>query len=574
MFRYEVVHWYEDDHDEIVEVLARAVDTDGLFARPRPGDRERVVLRGCPPSFAGLTGNCMLEIGTDDEWQWWSLEDLVVHGTVPDGDLIDVVASAEVRLVDDGPGLGPCCNLSTAGARVGGCRGVDGFPRQWEGLDWPPVALIGVDHPERIRPLDRRKHSWAGGERLHALDRHGHVMAKVPIDLDVASVTPSALGDGLFDVVLDQSDSEERPDPSARAVWDLWREGVPAERNLWAPFDTAGRQAWSRLTLQRLEKSAADQVGGVYHLDGRHVTDEPGLHLAMSEALLGPGHYFGWGYDALADCLCGGFGVRPPFTLVWNDAQVAHGAIRDHFLLVLELMRRSGITVELKSPSTLDGVTGLDRRLAFGALVTSWVAGYTKAADLSAEPFADSWIVRGDQQDRQVERVVTDEAGTDWHVGKMWKGDWITVPTTAPDEMTARLMDAGLEMRPRETFMRRSLTDHPAPEPPAGYTIEVSREDVVIDVRLLFEGTEAASGRMAVVDSDAVPHRVFTTPAHRRQGLGSVVMGVLAREAAAAGAVDGLLFATADGLPLYRKLGWEIVSDVVIASNTKGKHDR
>ncbi|RAS64627.1 hypothetical protein C8D87_105116 [Lentzea atacamensis] len=214
MFRYEVVHWYEDDHDEIVEVLARAVDTDGLFARPRPGDRERVVLRGCPPSFAGLTGNCMLEIGTDDEWQWWSLEDLVVHGTVPDGDLIDVVASAEVRLVDDGPGLGPCCNLSTAGARVGGCRGVDGFPRQWEGLDWPPVALIGVDHPERIRPLDRRKHSWAGGERLHALDRHGHVMAKVPIDLDVASVTPSALGDGLFDVVLDQSDSEERPDPS------------------------------------------------------------------------------------------------------------------------------------------------------------------------------------------------------------------------------------------------------------------------------------------------------------------------------------------------------------------------
>ncbi|MDX8033006.1 hypothetical protein SK803_22540 [Lentzea sp. BCCO 10_0856] len=39
-----------------------------------------------------------------------------------------------------------------------------------------------------------------------------------------------------------------------------------------------------------------------------------------------------------------------------------------------------------------------------------------------------------------------------------------------------------------------------------------------------------------------------------------------AREAVKAGAADGLLFATEDGLHLYRKLGWQRVSDVVIAS--------
>lgn len=578
MIRYEVVHWYEpddeNDHDEVVEVLARAIDTDGLFATPLPVDRERVVLRGCPPGFAGLAGDFMLEVGTEDEWQWWSLSDLVVHGTVPDGDLIDVVASAEVYLIDDCPGLGPCCTLSQAGARVGRCRAVDGFPRQSEGYSWPPVTLIGVDQPERIRPLERRKHMWACGERLHALDRHGRVMAQVPIDLEVASVTPSALGDGLFDVVLDQScDScaQERPAPSARAVWDLWREGVPAERNLWAPFDTAGRQAWITLTFQAREKVDADQAGGVYHLDGRHVTDTQGLHLAMSEALIGPGHYFGWGYDAFKDCLCGGWGVRPGFTLVWNDAQVAHDAIRDYFLSILKLLRRHDIVVELKSTSTLDGVAELDGRLALGALATRWVAGWTKCTGLASEPFLDSLVVHVNQPGMRAERVLTDAGETCWHATQMGKDDWITVPTTTPDEVTTILADADLEVRPRETFMRRSLADHPAPEPPGGYTVEVTRKDVVIDVRVLFEGTEAASGRVAVVDSDAVPHRVLTTPEHRRRGLGSAVMGVLAREAVAAGATEGLLFATEDGLHLYRKLGWDTVSDVVIASNTKGR---
>ncbi|WP_031170581.1 hypothetical protein [Streptosporangium roseum] len=32
-----------------------------------------------------------------------------------------------------------------------------------------------------------------------------------------------------------------------------------------------------------------DRPGGVHHLDGRFVTDMPGLHCAMDEALVGPG---------------------------------------------------------------------------------------------------------------------------------------------------------------------------------------------------------------------------------------------------------------------------------------------
>lgn len=459
--RYEIVHWFEtddeDDYTEVVEVLARAADTDGLFSDPVPVERERVVLRGCPPEFAGLSGHYNLEAGTDDEWQWWSLTDLVVHGTVPIGDLVDVVASAAVRLTDDGPGLGPRCTLFQ-GDVVGECAGVDGFPRRWEGHDeWPPVTLIGADHPERLQPLNRRKHAWASGERLHALDRHGRVMARVPIDLTVTSVTPSALGDGLFDVVLDQSccaDASDRPVPSARAVWDLWRCGVPAERNLWAPFDTAGRKAWGDLTFTARAEFDSDRPGGVHHLDGRYVTDVPGLYLALGEALLGPGHYFGRCYDAFRDCLGGGWGVGSGFTLVWHDAHVAHGAMRGLFLDVVQLVRSYGNRVELDS--TVDGIEEIDRIMAFPDLVDRWLHGWAAAARLSTLRRPSSWHVRVDRPGRRVERILTSDSSAAWHATQSGSEDWLTVPTTSPDEVETAVREAGMTLRPRETFMRRA----------------------------------------------------------------------------------------------------------------------
>jgi RNAse (barnase) inhibitor barstar len=63
--------------------------------------------------------------------------------------------------------------------------------------------------------------------------------------------------------------------------------------------------------------------GGTYRLDGRFVTDVEGFYCAIGEAINGPGGYFGWNLDALADCFSGGFGACPPFRLVWRDAAVA-----------------------------------------------------------------------------------------------------------------------------------------------------------------------------------------------------------------------------------------------------------
>ncbi len=72
---------------------------------------------------------------------------------------------------------------------------------------------------------------------------------------------------------------------------------------------------------------------------------------------------------------------------------------------------------------------------------------------------------------------------------------------------------------------------------------------------------------MAVVGEDAVAHRIETAEAHRRRGLGSVVMGTLIREAVKDGATTGLLFSSTEGVHLYGRLGWERISGLVVAQN-------
>ncbi|MFJ5921793.1 barstar family protein [Kitasatospora sp. NPDC092948] len=117
---------------------------------------------------------------------------------------------------------------------------------------------------------------------------------------------------------------------------------------------------WLDLTARgrRVPEPRPDRSGGVHHLDGRFVTDVPGLHCAMAEALLGPGRYFGREWNAFKDCLGGGFGVAPPFTLTWHDSEVARRALADvvedpagrlpYFEEIVQLLERWGVTVELR----------------------------------------------------------------------------------------------------------------------------------------------------------------------------------------------------------------------------------
>ena len=98
-------------------------------------------------------------------------------------------------------------------------------------------------------------------------------------------------------------------------------------------------------------------AGHAYELCGRHITDEPGLYLALGEAVNGPGGYFGGCLDALVDCLRGNFGYTAPATLLWRDAATARehlsyaltpdGQPYDLFAAVLEALAEGGMDVTL-----------------------------------------------------------------------------------------------------------------------------------------------------------------------------------------------------------------------------------
>ncbi|WP_434449015.1 GNAT family N-acetyltransferase [Lentzea sp. E54] len=206
-----------------------------------------------------------------------------------------------------------------------------------------------------------------------------------------------------------------------------------------------------------------------------------------------------------------------------------------------------------------------------GELVERWHRGWIAADGLTSEYRDGYLVVHVDRPQRRFEWIATDDAETTAMariVAATSEPNWLSVPTHEPQRVSAELEAAGMVVaRPDETFMRRALAGHPVPEPPAGYAVEVTRSPV-IGVRVLADGEVAASGLMAVVGEDAVAHRIETADAHRRRGLGSVVMGALVREAVQDGARTGLLFSSTEGVHLYRKLGWEKISDLVVARNT------
>lgn len=74
---------------------------------------------------------------------------------------------------------------------------------------------------------------------------------------------------------------------------------------------TKVRRVWGG----RCYSESTDYQGRTVYLDGTWINDVPSFYLTLGEAVNGPNGYFGAGLDALADCLCGNFGVLPPLTI-------------------------------------------------------------------------------------------------------------------------------------------------------------------------------------------------------------------------------------------------------------------
>jgi RNAse (barnase) inhibitor barstar len=234
--------------------------------------------------------------------------------------------------------------------------GEDGL-RQVELLGCSPrgALLTCLDH------LGGRR-ATAGSAHLAFLDTEGVEMGSYFVsNVTATAARPSPRGDGLLDVTVRLWCDELLP--GSDWVWALLRTGQLDRKGLWHSLDPEGRRAWLSVALwsrhyQRREHTEDAAPGQVFILDGRQVVDADSFYCALGEAVNGPGGYFGWNLAAVDDCLRGGFGATPPFTLQWQNSDIARSQLAGDqessritggdFDVLLEIFADHGIDVLLR----------------------------------------------------------------------------------------------------------------------------------------------------------------------------------------------------------------------------------
>ncbi|MFF8970372.1 GNAT family N-acetyltransferase [Streptomyces sp. NPDC014995] len=118
-------------------------------------------------------------------------------------------------------------------------------------------------------------------------------------------------------------------------------------------------------------------------------------------------------------------------------------------------------------------------------------------------------------------------------------------------------------------LMSAPLTDAPPGRVPDGYRLRTwSRGGVTRTMIAAPDGSLAARGQIAPTGATAVVDQIETSPAHRRRGLGTLVMRTLQRAAVGQGARTGVLGGTPQGRALYESLGWRVESPLTSARFT------
>jgi GNAT superfamily N-acetyltransferase len=196
------------------------------------------------------------------------------------------------------------------------------------------------------------------------------------------------------------------------------------------------------------------------------------------------------------------------------------------------------------------------------ALLRLWVEGW--AASRGVPPpvaHGDGWRVEVGLP-RQKRRHVFPRISQALHaLGETIDEPWSYLKACATADELRAALPPRWTVETQTCFMRFDGASPPGPALPDGYTLDVAAKDRVAVARVVAaDGTQAAAGHLTIVEDAAIFDRISTDAAHRRRGLGRVVMSALDAAARRRGARRGLLAATADGHALYRTLGWRVQS--------------
>jgi hypothetical protein len=297
-------------------------EVEGLFGEPRRGIYE---LFGWVPEaeVRGWVGSRVWMVPDDETLDPWLLEDAESVGRPLGADSLVLTGlddyegppeghRGRVRVHDGHRWLGSCREFT----RV--------LPPEQSA---PPLVLRGLAQGDRLRVAlmkGTRRALDLEQAALEIQDDQGEPLTERWLWARVSAWRPSSYGADRIDLELDGELFTPVP-AYALPIWERWFAGPPDTRGAWAGLDTRRRGAWLDLVQERAcRRTRRDRPPGhAYVLDGRHVTDEPGLYLALGEAVNGPGGYFGGCPAAVDECLGGTFGYTAPSTLLWRDAAIA-----------------------------------------------------------------------------------------------------------------------------------------------------------------------------------------------------------------------------------------------------------
>jgi GNAT superfamily N-acetyltransferase len=202
--------------------------------------------------------------------------------------------------------------------------------------------------------------------------------------------------------------------------------------------------------------------------------------------------------------------------------------------------------------------------------VRAWVRGWALSRG-AAEPDPSPWgfTVRLGQAGHPMSHVLpTADEATVRELTRSTTGPGVRLKAFVPAQSLASWISPGWSL-PGEpgSLMSTSLRAVRTPAPlPGGYRLRTWTHDDVTHARLIAaDGTPAARGQTAVTGTVAVVDKVETHPAHRRRGLGRLVMNTLTGAAAEQGATSGLLASTAEGRALYESTGWIVAAPLANA---------
>ncbi|MBM9506049.1 barstar family protein [Actinacidiphila acididurans] len=333
-------------------------EVEGLFGEPERGMYELFgwVAEGAEV-LRGWVGSRVWLVPEDETFGPWLLEDGESLGRHTGTDGL-VLTGLDDYLGPRGGHRGPV-RVHDERRWLGSCREFTRVLPPERGA--PPLVLRGLAPGDellrRLRTGTRRALDL-DQVALEIRDQRGEWLTQLLLTTHVRASRPSARGADLIDLELDSALFTPVAG-HARPVWDRWLAGPPQTPGAWAGLDTRARGVWLDLVRESgCQHGRHDRPAGhAYELDGRQVTDVPGLYLALGEAVNGPGGYFGGNLDALADCLRGTFGYTSPATLLWRDAATARrhlsdaltsdGRPYDLFTAVLDVLAQGGMHVTL-----------------------------------------------------------------------------------------------------------------------------------------------------------------------------------------------------------------------------------